>query len=210
MSVDAGVNLYLMDKKTDFPLGLTGSYIERVKCRQLQLTGSYGQDFTVIDFIDLLFCCFFRVKEQLISLTFCKRICCHKGRYFRFNIVLLYTYLIRSCSKEKGQLRSYTTKERHVKEICQMATVINISFFPHLKCISILALDIRGQVQIACYWMILHNDRQSAGSLFLCQSDFCLTRLVHVDHIGGPYFVWLLEPPPVLPRRPFLLFGSAE
>ena len=59
MSVDAGVNLYLMDKKPDFPLGLTGSYIERVKCQQLQPTGSYGWDFTVIDFIDLLFAAFF-------------------------------------------------------------------------------------------------------------------------------------------------------
>lgn len=33
VSVDAGVNLYLMNKKPDFPLGVTGSYIERVKCR---------------------------------------------------------------------------------------------------------------------------------------------------------------------------------
>lgn len=32
MSVDAGVNLYLVDKKPDFPSALTGSYIERVKC----------------------------------------------------------------------------------------------------------------------------------------------------------------------------------
>lgn len=56
MSVDAGVNLYLMDKKPDFPLGLTGSYIERIKCRQLQPTGSYGWDF---DLIDLLFAAFF-------------------------------------------------------------------------------------------------------------------------------------------------------
>ena len=37
-----------------------------------------------------------------------------------------------------------------------------------------------------------------------------LTRSVHVDPIGGLLFVWLLEPPAVPARRPFLLFGSAE
>lgn len=35
-------------------------------------------------------------------------------------------------------------------------------------------------------------------------------RSVHVDPIGGLLFVWLLELPAVLARRPFLLFGSGE